>query len=98
MPWKKPRRHRESIPGGFLGVILLNSNNQFVSATHETIFRVVRTRLQIQMQIQLNFPSGSCDDTCDQTDGHDDVTGALHDYASSLKNRPIFSVLQVAFP
>jgi len=78
-----------------MGVILLNSDNQRGSATHETIFRLVRTSLQIQRQTQLNSPSGSCDDTCDQTDGR---TWWSDRRFARLKNRPIFSVLQVAFP
>lgn len=36
-----------------MDVILLNSNYQHVSAIHETIFRAVRTRLQIQVQTQI---------------------------------------------
>ena len=54
---------------------------------------MLRTRLQIQIQTQLNSASWSCNDTCDQTDRLNEVTGALRGYASSLKNRPIFFVL-----
>ena len=32
---------------GFMGVISEHSGQQYVSATHVTIFRVVKTRIQI---------------------------------------------------
>jgi len=34
---------------GFMNIILLHSNHRHILATHVAIFRVVRTRIQIQL-------------------------------------------------